>query len=156
MFDRVLIMSLDYLSCIAVVPRGRHRKINICQTYISSKLRIFPYSEVTHGSTIVRSLLSLFLKGKGVDGGLGRVNFDYLPRAGERNLKKWKKEVEVWCRERSLFLFNFFKLIISTFTNYFTLSKTVLCIWRKFISATITLWKKVILSCLKIAVLIFV
>ena len=70
------------------------------------------------------------------------------PDRGEES-EKLKKGVEVWWRERSLFLFNFFKFIISTFTNYITLSKTVLYIWKKFISATINLWKKVILSCLK-------
>ena len=75
--------------------------------------------------------------------------FWLLPLDRGEESEKLKKGVEVWCRERSLFLFNFFKFIISTFTNYFTLSKTVLCIWRKFISATIILWKKVILSCLK-------
>ena len=50
MLDRVLIMPLDYLSCFAVVLRGIHQKIDICQTYIRSKLRIFPYSGVTHVS----------------------------------------------------------------------------------------------------------
>ena len=36
-------MSLDYLSCFAVVPRGIHGKVDICQTNynIYSKLRIF-------------------------------------------------------------------------------------------------------------------
>ena len=50
MFDRVLILTLDYFICFAVVLRGIHGKIDICQTYIRSKLRIFPYSEFTHGS----------------------------------------------------------------------------------------------------------
>ena len=51
MFDRVLIMPLDYLIYFAVVLRGIHQKIDICQMYICSKLRIFPYSELTHVST---------------------------------------------------------------------------------------------------------
>ena len=46
-------MPLDYLSCFAVVLRGKHGTVDICQTdySIHSKLRIFPYSEVLHGST---------------------------------------------------------------------------------------------------------
>ena len=53
MFARGLNMPLDYLSSFAVVLRGIHWKIGICQTdyNIHSKLRIFPYSEVIHGST---------------------------------------------------------------------------------------------------------
>ena len=53
MFDRVLYMPLDYLSCFAMVLRGIHRKVDICQTdpCIHSELRILPYSEVIHGST---------------------------------------------------------------------------------------------------------
>ena len=45
-----------YLSCFTMVLRGIHRKVDICQTgYIThSKLRIFPYSEVIHGSTTFR------------------------------------------------------------------------------------------------------
>ena len=31
--------------------RDIHRKIDICQTYIRPKIRIFLYSEVIHGST---------------------------------------------------------------------------------------------------------
>ena len=52
MFDRVLNMSLGYLSCLAVVPGGIHGKVDICQTDFSiySKERIFLYSEVAHGS----------------------------------------------------------------------------------------------------------
>ena len=52
MFDRVLNMPLDYLSCFAMILRGIHRKVDICQTDYSivSKLRIFPYSKVIHGS----------------------------------------------------------------------------------------------------------
>ena len=47
MFDRVLNMPLDYLSCSAVVLKGIHGEVDICQTdySIHSKLRIFPYSE---------------------------------------------------------------------------------------------------------------
>ena len=45
---------------------------------------------------------------------------------------------------------NISSFFIFTFRNYFTLCKIVLCIWRKnFFSATIILWKKAILSCLK-------
>ena len=53
MFNRVLNMPLDYLSCFSVVLRGIHGKVDICQNdySIHSKLRIFPYSEVIHGST---------------------------------------------------------------------------------------------------------
>ena len=44
----------------------------------------------------------------------------------------------------------FSRFIIFTIKNYFTLCKIVLRIWRKIIfSVTIILWKKVILSCLK-------
>ena len=49
MFGRVL--ALDYLSCFDVVLRGIHGKIDIYQTYIHSKLGIFLYFEVIHGST---------------------------------------------------------------------------------------------------------
>ena len=58
----------------------------------------------------------------------------------------------------SLFIYLFIYLLIYLFIlqvyhftlrNYFIiLCNTVLCIWRKKISATIILWKKVILSCL--------
>ena len=46
-------MPLDYLSCFAVVLRGIHGEVDICQIDYSvhSKLRTFPYSEVIHGST---------------------------------------------------------------------------------------------------------
>ena len=49
----VLNMPLDYLSCLTVILKGIHRKVDICQTdySIHSKLNNFPYSEVTHGST---------------------------------------------------------------------------------------------------------
>ena len=52
--DRVLNMPLDYLSCFALVQRGIQENVDICQTdysIIPCKLRIFPYSEVIHGST---------------------------------------------------------------------------------------------------------
>ena len=51
---RTLSNPLDYLSCLAVVLRGIHRKVYIYQTdcSIHSELRIFPCSEVTQGSTI--------------------------------------------------------------------------------------------------------
>ena len=46
-------MPLDHLNCFAVVLRGIHGKIDICQTdySIHSKQRIFAYSNVIHGST---------------------------------------------------------------------------------------------------------
>ena len=54
MLDRVLNMPLDYLSCFVVVLREIHGNVDICQNdhSIHSKLSIFPYSEVIHGSTI--------------------------------------------------------------------------------------------------------
>ena len=56
MFDRVLNVSLDYLSCFAVVVRGIYGKVDIYQTVYSihSKLKLFPYSKVIHGSTIFK------------------------------------------------------------------------------------------------------
>ena len=51
MLHRVLIMPLSYLSCFILVLRGTHNKIDICQTYIRSQLRLFPYFEVAHVST---------------------------------------------------------------------------------------------------------
>ena len=53
MSDRVLNISLDYLSCFAVVLREIHGSANICQTdySIPSKLEFSPYSEVIHGNT---------------------------------------------------------------------------------------------------------
>ena len=52
MFGSVLNMPLDYLSYFAVVLGGTHGKVDIRQTdySIHSKLRIFLYSEVIHGS----------------------------------------------------------------------------------------------------------
>ena len=52
MFDSVLDMPLDYLSCCTTVLRGIHWKVDICQTdySIPYKLTISPYSEVIHGS----------------------------------------------------------------------------------------------------------
>ena len=51
-FDRVLNMPLYYLSCFAMVLRMIHRKVDICQIdhSIHSELRIFSYSDITHGS----------------------------------------------------------------------------------------------------------
>ena len=48
MFDRVVNMPLDYLSCFAVVLRKMHGDVNICQTdyTIHSKLEFSPFSEV--------------------------------------------------------------------------------------------------------------
>ena len=56
MFGRVLNMPLDYLSCFTMVLREIHEKVDICQTDYSiySKLRIFLYSEVIHGSITFR------------------------------------------------------------------------------------------------------
>ena len=53
MFDRVLNMTLDYLSCFAVVLRGIIGKVDICQTdySIRPKLRIVHDSEAMHDST---------------------------------------------------------------------------------------------------------
>ena len=53
MLDRVLNMPLHYLSCCAVVLRGIHGKLDICQIdyNIHSRLKIFLYSEVRHGNT---------------------------------------------------------------------------------------------------------
>ena len=47
MLHIVLIVPLDYLSCFAVVLKGIHGKVDVCQTdyIIYSKLRILPYSE---------------------------------------------------------------------------------------------------------------
>ena len=52
MFDKVLDMPLDHLNCFAVVLKGIQGKVGICQTdySINSKQRIFPYSNVIHGS----------------------------------------------------------------------------------------------------------
>ena len=43
--------SSGLLKLLCHSSRGIHEKTDICQTYIRSKLRTFPYSEVTHGST---------------------------------------------------------------------------------------------------------
>ena len=43
-------MPLDYLSCFAMVLEGYTKRWYIPK-YIRSKLRSFPYSKVTHGST---------------------------------------------------------------------------------------------------------
>ena len=53
MFERVLNMPQDYISSFAVVVRGIHGKVDVCQTdySIHSKLRTFLYSEVIYGST---------------------------------------------------------------------------------------------------------
>ena len=55
MFDRVLNMYLDYLSCFTVVLRVIHRNCHICQidknlADMPYKLEFFHYSEVIHGS----------------------------------------------------------------------------------------------------------
>ena len=46
-------MPLDHLNCFAIVLRGIHGNVDICQTdySIHSKQRIFPHSIVIHGST---------------------------------------------------------------------------------------------------------
>ena len=53
MFDRVLNMPLHFLNCSAMVLRGMHRKVDVCQTdySIHFKLKTFPYPEVIHRST---------------------------------------------------------------------------------------------------------
>ena len=50
MFDRILNMPLDYLSCFGMVLRGIQEKVDRFQTDFSihSKLRIFLYSDVIH------------------------------------------------------------------------------------------------------------
>ena len=64
MFDRVLNMPLDYLSCFAMALRGIHEKVDICQTYsIHAKLSIFPYSEVIYGSTTFKVTRGIVGKG---------------------------------------------------------------------------------------------
>ena len=52
MVDRVLNMPLVYLSCFAVVLRGIHGNIDVCQTdySIQSKLEFSPDSDIKHGS----------------------------------------------------------------------------------------------------------
>ena len=49
-------MPLDYLSCFNLVLRGVQGKVDIWQTdySIPSKRRIFAYSEVIHGSTMLK------------------------------------------------------------------------------------------------------
>ena len=53
MFDMVLNMPLDYLSCLTMILKGIGGKIDIYQTdySIHSKLNNFPYSEVIQGIT---------------------------------------------------------------------------------------------------------
>ena len=45
--------NIQYLSCFAVILRGIHRNIDICQTVYntSSLLEFSPYSEIIHGCT---------------------------------------------------------------------------------------------------------
>ena len=91
------------------------------------------------------------------------VHFDYLPRMeGKEEPEKLKKGVEVWCRGKSslkwgegvtdFFLFNFFQ-VLSFLHLKFTFSFAKLCYYeleeKLFSSATITLGKKIIQSCLK-------
>ena len=71
----------------------------------------------------------------------GEVNFDDVPRRG--GIWRIKKGVEVWCRGGSSYkrgeggwrfsYLIFWRFIIFTFRNYFTLCKIVLCIWRRII-----------------------
>ena len=85
----------------------------------------------------------------------GKVNFDYLPPRGKiqkRGGTMVQAQVFLLKRGRgwhfSYFIFS--RLIIFTFRNFFTLFKILSYIWRKIIfSATIILWRKVILRCLK-------
>ena len=98
---------------------------------------------------------------------VGGVNFDYLPRrGGSEKLKKLGGSIvqgQIFLKEGggncSYLMLS--KFVIFTFTNYFTLYKIVSCICRLFslfalfyycyyfFPASIILWKKVILSCLK-------
>ena len=97
---------------------------------------------------IVRTPPFPFFKG-------GKVNFDYLPPRGKiqkRGGTMVQAQVFLLKRGRgwhfSYFIFS--RLIIFTFRNFFTLFKILSYIWRKIIfSATIILWRKVILRCLK-------
>ena len=58
MFDKVLNMPLDYLSCFVGILRAIPGKVDICQTdyNIHSKLRIFPCSEVIHESATFKQM----------------------------------------------------------------------------------------------------
>ena len=46
MFHSVLIMPPGYLICFATVLTRIHRKVDLCQTYIRFKLRVFPYFDI--------------------------------------------------------------------------------------------------------------
>ena len=71
----------------------------------------------------------------------GEVNFCYHYWWGGGESEKLKKGVKVWCRGRSskggradtfsYLIFSSFNIF--AFRNYFTLCKTVLCIWKKII-----------------------
>ena len=54
MFDSVLNIPLDYLSCFAVVLRGIHGNVDTCQNdyNIPFKLEFSPYLQVIHGSRV--------------------------------------------------------------------------------------------------------
>ena len=64
MFDRVLIMPLDYLSCFATVLIGIYGKVNISQTdySICFKLRILPYSGGKFNKRLTIWKVSKYLK----------------------------------------------------------------------------------------------
>ena len=52
--------NLQYSSCFAVVLRGIHGNVDICQTdyNITSKLKFSPYSEIIHGCTTFKLIKS--------------------------------------------------------------------------------------------------
>ena len=68
-------MPLDYLGWFAVVLRGMHGKVDICQTdySIHSKLRTFFYSKIIHGSTTFK-----VMKGKKVKEKWSTIKFDHF------------------------------------------------------------------------------
>ena len=61
MFERVLDMPLDHLNCFAVVLRGIHGKVDICQTdySINSKQRTFKLTKGYQGLKKINQLLNL-------------------------------------------------------------------------------------------------
>ena len=95
-------MPLDYLSCFAVVLRGIHVKVDIRQIFYSihSKLRIFPYSEVTNRSTTF-----MLMKGqqrlKNTD---QLLNLMFLFFLSFSSLQCPRKEVSQTDVERAIFL----------------------------------------------------
>ena len=113
-------------------------------------LRILPHFIVRTPPTTTTT--TPLFKGEG-----GGVNFDYLPwRGGIWKIKKGGGDMvqgQVFLKRGdwhfSYFVFS--RFIIFAFRNYFTLSKILLCIFeeKNFFSAIIILWRKIILSYLK-------